>query len=70
MADDWEEVQRKIANGEIEPPEITNDMTLAQGAAVAREIYESYLSQGFSPGQCLYITLAIMQGNPGIPPSH
>lgn len=41
---------------------------MAQAAATAREIYESYLEQGFTESQSTYIVGALMTGNPGYPP--
>lgn len=46
-------------------PEITE---LEQIAAQTQEIYESYIKQDFSPAQALYLTAAMVNGNPGIAP--
>lgn len=48
-------------------PEITE---FEQLAAVGREIFETYLSQGFSEAQSLYIVSSLANGNPGFAPKN
>ena len=37
-------------------------------AVTANEIYQSFLVGEFSPSQAIYLTAAVMTGNPGIAP--
>jgi hypothetical protein len=41
---------------------------MAQMAATGREIFESYVDQGFTESQAIYIVAAVINGNPGYPP--
>lgn len=62
-----EEFDKRLAEITEGMPDGTQRLT-AESIMVS-ELYCSYLEAKFSPAQALYLTAAMVTGNPGTPPS-